>query len=211
MAQQCTAMSKQTGQRCKRAVTPGRTVCHYHGGATPRGVALPQFKTGRYSKALPDRLAARYEEAASDPNLLALREDIALLDSRLEDVLKRADTGEAGRLWSRLRELKGCVAEAQSRGDVAEREARLAEMLAVIDEGAADWAIWAEVLKLLEARRKLVESERGRLVQMHQILTAEEAMALMAGVVAVVKEEIHDLEILGRISSGIDRLLHRGT
>ena len=29
---QCTAISKQSGQQCKRKAIPGGTVCRYHGG-----------------------------------------------------------------------------------------------------------------------------------------------------------------------------------
>jgi hypothetical protein len=33
IAVQCTAISKQTGQQCKRKAVPGGEVCRYHGGA----------------------------------------------------------------------------------------------------------------------------------------------------------------------------------
>ena len=99
---QCTAKSKRTGKQCKGWSVPGRTVCYQHGGATPRGMALPQTKTGRYSRDLPTRLAARYQESLSDPDLLALREEIALIDARLGDLLKRVDSGESGVLWDLL-------------------------------------------------------------------------------------------------------------
>src|SRR5690606_3084472 len=81
----------RAGTPCKRAPVPGRTRCRLHGGLTPAGASHYNFKTGRYSKVLPARLRERYEEAAADPELLALREDIALLDSRLDDLLKRVD------------------------------------------------------------------------------------------------------------------------
>ena len=32
----CTAISKQSGDRCKRAPVVGGNVCHYHGGAAPQ-------------------------------------------------------------------------------------------------------------------------------------------------------------------------------
>lgn len=35
-AQQCTAKSKQSGQRCRRAAVPGATVCRVHGGGAPQ-------------------------------------------------------------------------------------------------------------------------------------------------------------------------------
>ena len=43
-----------------------------HGGTTPRGLALPQTRTGRFSKDLPTRLLANYQAAPADPEMLAL-------------------------------------------------------------------------------------------------------------------------------------------
>jgi hypothetical protein len=34
--QWCTATSKQSGERCKRAPIRGGSVCHYHGGSSPQ-------------------------------------------------------------------------------------------------------------------------------------------------------------------------------
>ena len=48
----CTAHSKQTGAPCRQPVVPGRQVCAYHGGKSPRGLASPHWKHGRYSRAL---------------------------------------------------------------------------------------------------------------------------------------------------------------
>jgi hypothetical protein len=99
---QCKAQSKLSGERCKRWVTPGRDVCRFHGGKVPRGPALPQFRHGRYSRFLPSRLAATYQTAAKDPELLSLRRELALVDARLDDLLQRVDTGESGALWAPL-------------------------------------------------------------------------------------------------------------
>jgi len=45
----CTARSKQTGNRCRQHVRPGRRVCFYHGGASLRGIGHPNWKHGCYS------------------------------------------------------------------------------------------------------------------------------------------------------------------
>lgn len=52
---QCTAMSKQSGKRCRKPAMTDRTVCQMHGGKTPRGVSFPHFRHGRYSKLLASR------------------------------------------------------------------------------------------------------------------------------------------------------------
>lgn len=56
---QCTARARQTGERCKKARVTGRTVCRSHGGATPVGAALRQYKGAGRSRYLPVAMAER--------------------------------------------------------------------------------------------------------------------------------------------------------
>lgn len=106
---QCTARAKQTGERCRKAPVTGRTVCRSHGGATPVGAALPQYKGAGRSKYLPVAMAARYRAAQADSELLALRKDLALLEVRLATLLERLpETGQAtsdAATWAEIREL----------------------------------------------------------------------------------------------------------
>ena len=84
---QCSAKCKSTSQQCRRRAVKGKRVCTVHGGLTPAGAASPHYRTGRYSKCLPARLTERYHEAQADKRLLELREEIALIDARLADLL----------------------------------------------------------------------------------------------------------------------------
>ena len=104
---QCTAKSKQTKQRCKHHATPGMTVCRIHGGRTPVGLAAPAFKTGRYSKYLPAGLTERYVTARTDPELLSLRDEIGLVDTRITEVLTQSSDPDAplGDVWETLEPL----------------------------------------------------------------------------------------------------------
>src|SRR3954452_17185048 len=97
---QCGAKTR-SGAPCRTRPMPnGR--CRMHGGKSLAGAASPAFKTGRHSTYLPVRLLAGYQEAERDPELLALRDEIALIDSRLADVLSRVDSGESSRIWRSL-------------------------------------------------------------------------------------------------------------
>lgn len=203
---QCAAKSKQSGQRCKRQVTPGQSVCYIHGGATPTGLTLPQTTHGRYSKSLPTRMAGRYEQAVRDTELLALREDVALLDARLEDVLGRVDTGESGHLWQQLIDAKHEYFKAKPK----DKDHALTLLLRLIEEGAADYAAWDDVRSLLDQRRRLVESERKRLVDMQQTLTVEKAMLLVGAIAGIIRSHVSDTAVLQAISTDLDRLLHSG-
>jgi hypothetical protein len=94
MAQKtCGAKTRSQG-RCQRAPMPnGR--CYKHGGATPVGPALPQFKHGRYSVLAKDikGLGEHYQRALDDPDLLSMHDEIALVDGRLSQLLDKVKTG----------------------------------------------------------------------------------------------------------------------
>lgn len=203
---QCTAKSKRTGERCRRQAVPGMTVCASHGGKSLAGPASPRFKTGRYSKYLPERLRERYEAAAEDPELLALREDIALIDSRLADLLKRVDSGEAGSIWKLLQSAWRAYVKAQKGDDPVEAAAAFADVDDLIQKGLMDHAAWSEIAGLLEQRRRLVESERKRLVDMQQMLTAEQAMVFVTAVTDAVRRHVTDRKTLTAIARELVQL-----
>jgi hypothetical protein len=175
-----------------------------HGGKTPVGAALPQFKTGRYSKYIPDRLAARYQEAQDDPQLLELRAEVALIDARLADLLARVDTGEAGAAWRQARDLWVDLADA--RGGPHE-DKLFHELGRALKAGAADFAIWNDVQSTIEQRRRLVESERKRLVEAQQTITVERAMILIGAISHILQKHVTDRTQLASISHDIRALL----
>lgn len=189
------------GSLCRRSAVNTSTKCRAHGGATPRGIASPHFKDGSRSKYLPMRLRESYHEALTDPELLNLRGDIALLDARLNDVLGRVDTGESGQRWLELREQKVALIAARRANNTNAVNAALNELFTLIDTGAPDIESWQEIQQLLEQRRKLVETERRRLVDMQQMITAEQATLLFTALLASVKRHVKDYDTLNAIQS----------
>jgi hypothetical protein len=188
----CGATAKSTGKPCQRWVIAGRSVCQVHGGKTPRGLASPQTRTGRYSKDMPTRMAARYQEAQADPELLVLRDEIALLDSRLADVLSRVDTGESGALWSQLARSWDDFMTARAGGNVAKMTEALAVHETMLARGRADYAAWAEIGTLLDRRQRFVESERKRYVEMQQMVSLEQAMLFLGAVTDAIRRHVTD-------------------
>lgn len=203
---QCTAKSKQSGEQCKRSAAIGRSVCAMHGGKSPSGLASSTLTHGRYSKHLPTRLMARYQEAENDPELLSMRAEIHLLDARLADLLVRVDTGESGHLWEQLVEAKQRYHTAPAR----DKGQALYLLLDLIDEGAADHAAWQDVRSVLDQRRRTVESERKRLVEMQQNITVERAMLLVGAIAGIIRAHVSDAKQLAAISTDLGALLHSG-
>ena len=180
--------------------------CRLHGGKSLSGIASATYKTGRYSKVLPTRLAARYAEAQHDPALLEMREDVALLDARLADLLGRVDTGESGAIWRNLQAARMEVLAAKKADDRIAQAIALNKLMDLISQGHTDYRAWGEVGSVLEQRRKLVESERKRLQEAQQTLTVEKAMLLIGAIGGIIKAHIHDRSILSKISADISAL-----
>lgn len=89
---QCTATSKQSGERCKRAAADGSSKCYIHGGKTPRGADSPNLKHGRYSAYLKDSLKSKLDDVqAGDP--LDLLPELEVQRVLLSDYLSRFQVG----------------------------------------------------------------------------------------------------------------------
>lgn len=207
---QCAAKSKRSGVQCKRAATPGMSVCAIHGGKSLVGPAHPGFKTGRYSRLLPVRLQASYAAARNDPELLALRDDIALTDARIVDLLGKLDTGESGAAWQAARSAADEVRQALLKQNAVALATALNALEGAIATGRANYAAWGEVGRALEHRRRLAESEVKRLIALRQVMTAEQAMTFATAIMDVVTRNVPDRAARAAIARDLGALLNRG-
>jgi len=164
------------------------------------GVASPSFRTGRYSKSLPDRLAGRYTEALSDSKLLELRDEVALTDARLNELLRHLDGGKSAQ--DAYAELMRAI----DSGDSERLRHAAKEMGCAIRAGLGDHTTWRDVGEMVDQRRRLVESEHKRLVAMQQMITSEQAMVLLAVITNTVRKHVTDPTALAAISAEFNQL-----
>jgi hypothetical protein len=181
--------------------------CEVHGGKTPIGIASPNLRTGRYSKSLPARLSQDYEQALADPDLLSIREDVALLDSRLADVLAAASNHEAGELWANLKAALKEYDGARGKDIEQKRSDALANIRWLINEGYQEWQAWRDIRALLQERKSLVESERDRLKQMQLMITTERANVLLGAIAGIIRTHVTDRTALTGIAADMRRLV----
>lgn len=203
---QCIAKSKQSGQRCRRAATKGMEVCPIHGGKSLKGMASPVFKTGLHSKYMPKHLLDSYHEAFNDPELLNMRHDLALVEARLGELLQRVQSGESKTLWSDARKACDKLREAFANDNLGGVQVASEQLDRLIGEGLTDYAAWNEIHAIVEQRRKLVESEQKRLVAMNQMITAEQALMLMAAIQDIVSRHVTDRKALSEIIADVNAL-----
>jgi hypothetical protein len=186
--------------------------CRIHGGKSLVGAAAGPYRNGRYSKYLPTRMLERYEDAATDTELIALREDVALIDARIADMLQRVDTGECGETWKALQEAVHEFDKAERGMNAAssdktielkriDREEAMRTIIVLVQEGMADYAAWREIGSLIEQRRKTVETEQKRLIAMQQVITNDRAMVMMDRMLDIIERNVTDRSIRSAITS----------
>lgn len=191
----------------------GRTTCYHHGGVTTTlGAANRHYKTGKYSKVLPVRLAARYEEARLNPDLLSLRDDLGACESRLAELFQRLDTGESGQVWRDLRQALRAFESASTHGNTTEMRVQLDALRRLITQGTGDYAAWQDVRGMWEARCRLTETEHRTLLVQQQMITVTQLGAYLGVITHAIQERVTahaDTEtaklILGELSQDLAR------
>ncbi len=189
----------RSGRSCRGApMLNGR--CRLHGGPTPKGIANPNFTTGKYSKYLPGGLAQKYTAASNDADLISLREEIALVDTYLNERLERIYSGESEDLWKALAHKLTSYEKALS-ANLPIAETHLENLKDDIRRGYELFTVFEQLQPMLEQRRKLVESESKRLKDLGQNISVEKAMSIIALLASIVKRHVTDRDQLRAIST----------
>lgn len=194
---------------------PGEGRCKLHGGSSLSGVNHGMYKHGRRSGALPRRLLADFQQAAVDPELMSLRGDIALIDARITDLLKRVDSGEAGSLWRQAKTAMSNFRKAQNSKTMEAETKRqiMAESLSsleqLITKGVGDYRAWDELGKSMNDRRRMIDSEHKRAVAMGQMMTADAVITLIDSIQSIIKETVSDPDLRIKVASKIMGLIDK--
>ena len=173
MSERCGA-KRRNGTPCQQFPLKGKRRCRLHGGKTPSGADLPQYKHGRYCRVLPSNILAKYEAANEDPDLLTHRDEIKLMDAHLGERLESLKTGSgadisdsARHIWKRFLAAKG-----------KEKTKVLAEMHRLLTGEGTD-ASWEEVREVVLLRKTLLEAETKRLKDIDGVMRLEESLAMI--------------------------------
>lgn len=142
----CIAKSRQTHERCKNWRVEGKEVCIHHGGGSVSGIAHGNAKHLGYSGRLRIPLAALYEEAMQDAQILSLRNEIGVIRARLFEQSALLGTEDG-----------------QTKFD-----------------------------SLLESLRRAIDSEWARQRDLSQMMTAQQAEALVGAVLLIIMKRVKD-------------------
>ncbi len=200
---------------CETQITMPNGRCRIHGGVALVGVANPAFRGRGSSKVLPVRLQEHYENALDDPNLLSLRKQMALLEAFGDEVLQSLKDGTliSGAMFAAAEAVIGGKRDLVRARQIAKTDPVTGEM----DQGSSQ-KIAEAMTKLMDAitgleharnpaeqqrtarkeageimmkLRQTKRDENMRLESLHNMLTAERAMALQTAVSMAVIEALN--------------------
>ncbi len=191
-------MIKRSGGRCRNAVRHGWTVCRNHGAGSPDRPGGRPVTIGRHSQHLPKRFLENYEQYLNDPDYLVMRSEMALLDARMGEILEKLDDAVSDNAWMQVRRALSLLKtkDRLSPDEVMDLTGYLEEALEMT---ATEAEVWDEVTGLIEARRKVADTERRRITEAQKYLTYDEAHAMMALFVNAVTETVKDESIRTQI------------
>lgn len=178
MKERCGAKTRKGGNSKRASMSNGR--CYRHGGATPSGLASPHFIHRRYSEALPAGLAPRFAASKSDPDLLELRAEIALIDARIEELLARVQTQETVGRWSEAKAVHQRMRVADQARRATDAATALAEPGDIFERGDADFDLWDQIGQLITLRARLVRTESQRMKDLQQMVAVDKVWTLVA-------------------------------
>lgn len=199
------------GVPCKSPWLMTNGLCKKHGGKALSGIHHPSFKHGRSTmmfKGMPERFRKAYLASITDDDLLSLRADIALSDARYVELVERLSTGESSERWERAQLtvdlLETELAQKEPDFDFIQGRCQVLRDLASV--ALEDDAVWDKLRTQADHRRKLADTERKRLKDLHAYLTAEEALAVVARLVDSVIRHVEDKEALSAILVEVQQL-----
>lgn len=201
----CGARTK-TGGRCQDVAVFENGRCRRHKGTAPRGIANPLTTTGRYSRDLPARVLLRYEAALADPELLSVRDDIALLQGAITDVMAELKEAEARPDLDTILGTVEKISRDWQTWDWTKMQRELDQLKEAITSRQSQRAALREIRELIREKAALVAQENRLLADRQQMITIEQYLLGMRSLGSAVRRLVDDPATLRAIDGEFRRL-----
>lgn len=206
----CTAKSKRSQKQCKNYCRTGQKVCHIHGGKSLKGEAHPNFKDGKFSNYMPQRLLKIYEDVQADDEHNILSRNIRLRETFLREKLVMIDdVPDSAKLWQELRGLVDELTANFESQDYGHCHIGLMQIHRLIDEKEAYHKAVAEIRGELAEQRKDKQAIATIEFKGESAIPVKELLTLMGGVLHVIQTVVTDKKQRTEIADGIDNLFIR--
>lgn len=197
----CGATTRR-GTRCQIKDLKENGRCMYHAGhVPPPGPTNQNWINGRSSKlleAIPHKLRDGFVASMKDPEIISVRSELGLVDTRIMDLVRDLATEQYSDEWKTdlEKQLAHLRLEIEQEDDL-DRDAALEAISNAEDALASrdgDSQAWAAILGAIETRRKLVDTER-RLLEAHQAsVDVNQMKAILLHILTAVREHVLPLD-----------------
>lgn len=205
----CGAQRKgKPGVYCQSTLRYPNGRCRAHGGPSAIiGPANQNWTGGRYSKYVPKRLRPDFDASLNDPDRLELAGQLAALDARFSELMRGLDTDNTDASYTDLPKKWEMMERAQLAGRQEHAMQLYMEIKAGLTLAARLQSTWAEMYDVIERRRKVVESERKRMLESAELLSIGQTMALVDQLQGAVFEIVKDRATLSAIAGAFAKTL----
>lgn len=178
----------RAGTRCRQQALSGSHYCSYHAPAIETVAEVNEDK-GRYS-GYAGGLESNYQAALQDRYLLHLRDEIAILDARVKDLLRQTQDGVNAAAWKKFTNQYRILKNALKNNDFKALNAILETMDEGMEEGRRENDLWTDIQSAMEQRRRLVETEQKYLTQTNQMIPIESAITLLSAIITSMRNSL---------------------
>lgn len=186
--------------------------CRMHGGKSLAGIASSVYKTGRYSKYIPKGLAQTYADSLSDPDLLSLNDDVALLRSIATKYLVTSGLGDPHPAWLEVQAAYRELDAAISSGDADKLLAAKEKLGQVIQPNYRAAVAENQVSRYLDQVGRIADKERRLMIDRQRMITVERVLLIITAIIMGLRESVLrycDTEISAKILSEVNTAYSR--
>jgi hypothetical protein len=119
------------------------------------------------------------DEFLKDPSIVSVREDLALANVRLTQLMQEVEVGANADRWLKIQEIMPDVMEAFEKGKTKDLRRLLKKLETLVNEGAESEERWEDISDWIDTRRTLSQTETKRLKQGTDTLTFEEVRQVL--------------------------------
>jgi hypothetical protein len=152
-----------------------------------------------------------YEGTQADETLLNVREELRLTDTLIMGMLPNLETGESGQSWRQLLKIVNDMQTAYLDQDSPGMAAGFRQIRGLINDRLAHYKTQDEILKTVEQRRRLVETEQKIALQGERAISTEQLFWLFGGVINIIEAVITDRGQQIEVGTRINQLISTGS
>lgn len=174
----------------------GNKGCKYHRTGTNVGEKNGNFKHGKHSRFLPQRLdeqVAALREARKSADYLSMEEQIDITELRIKELCEQLDTPASATTWREIKTARQDIIDAIRSGDDGKLNAALTVLADISAKGTKNHRAWDELFRVQRHYNALVQSERKRLIEDRFMLRVDEVFVMLKMISTSIQKHVSDV------------------